>query len=142
MNRLIEEMIKPILEANSNIKKVVGIYGGRFQPFGPHHLKTYKWLEKQVDVAYITTSNIKKPPKHPMNYKEKVRHMTKMGVPADRIIKEKIPYVATNTLKKYDKDEDGNEFCGGVPFFFNERTGKKICGNTSFEKLKVWAEGK
>lgn len=45
-------------------------------------------------------------------------------------------------LKKYDKDEDGNEFCGGVPFFFNERTGKKICGNTSFEKLKVWAEGK
>tara|TARA_Y100000294_G_C8495231_1_gene312501 strand:+ start:200 stop:481 length:282 start_codon:yes stop_codon:yes gene_type:complete len=45
-------------------------------------------------------------------------------------------------LKKYDKDEQGNEFCGGVPFFFNEKTGKKICGNTSFEKLKSWAEGK
>ena len=72
MNKLIEEMIKPILEANSNIKKVVGIYGGRFQPFGPHHLKTYKWLEKQVDEAYITTSNIKQPPRHPMNFKEKV----------------------------------------------------------------------
>ena len=85
MNRLIEEMIKPILEANSNIKKVVGIYGGRFQPFGPHHLKTYKWLEKEVDVAYITTSNIKKPPRHPMNYKEKVRHMSKMGVPSSTL---------------------------------------------------------
>ena len=66
MNKLVEEIIKPILEANSKIKKVVGIYGGRFQPFGPHHLKTYKWLEKQVDEAYITTSNIKKPPRHPM----------------------------------------------------------------------------
>ena len=57
MNKLIEEIIKPILEANSKIKKVVGIYGGRFQPFGPHHYKTYQWLEKQVDEAYISTSN-------------------------------------------------------------------------------------
>ena len=96
MNKLVDEIIKPILEANSKIKKVVGIYGGRFQPFGPHHLKTYKWLAKQVDEAYITTSNIKKPPRHPMNYKEKVRHMSKMGVPSNRIIEEKSPYVAKN----------------------------------------------
>ena len=86
MNKLVEEIIKPILEANSNIKKVVGIYGGRFQPFGPHHLKTYKWLEKQVDIAFITTSNIKKPPRHPMNFKEKVRHMSMMGIKSNRII--------------------------------------------------------
>ena len=33
MNRLVEEIIKPILEVNSKITKVVGIYGGRFQPF-------------------------------------------------------------------------------------------------------------
>ena len=39
MNKLVEEIIKPILEANSDIKKVVGIFGGRFQPFGPHHKK-------------------------------------------------------------------------------------------------------
>jgi len=104
MNKLVEEIIKPILEANSNIKKVVGIYGGRFQPFGPHHYKTYKWLTKQVDEAYITTSNIKKPPRHPMNFKEKVRHMSKMGVPSNRIIEEKSPYVAKNLAKKYDKD--------------------------------------
>jgi hypothetical protein len=104
MNRLVEEIIKPILEANSKIKKVVGIYGGRFQPFGPHHLKTYKWLTKQVDVAYITTSNIKKPPRHPMNFKEKVRHMSKMGVPSSKIIEEKSPYVAKNLEKKFDPE--------------------------------------
>ena len=103
MNKLIEEIIKPILEANGNIKKVVGIYGGRFQPFGAHHLKTYKWLKTKVDDAYITTTNIKKPPRHPMNFKEKVRHMTKMGVKDNRIIEEKSPYVA-NTLKKYDEE--------------------------------------
>ena len=103
MNRLVEEIIKPILEANG-IKKVIGIYGGRFQPFGPHHYKTYKWLQSKVDEAYITTSNIKKPPRHPMNFKEKVRHMTKMGVKSKYIIEEKTPYVANNLSKKYDKD--------------------------------------
>jgi len=103
VNRLVEEIIKPILEANG-IKKVIGIYGGRFQPFGPHHYKTYKWLQSKVDEAYITTSNIKKPPRHPMNFKEKVRHMTKMGVKSKYIIEEKSPYVAKNLAKKYDKD--------------------------------------
>ena len=33
-------------------------------------------------------------------------------------------------------------FCGGVPFFFNKKTGKWICGSTSYEKLKAWALGK
>jgi len=114
MNRLVEEIIKPILEANSKITKVVGIYGGRFQPFGPHHYKTYKWLTKQVDDAYITTSNIKKPPRHPMNFKEKVRHMTKMGVPANKIIVEKSPYKAINLAKKYDKDTTAFIFIFGA----------------------------
>ena len=45
-------------------------------------------------------------------------------------------------MKKYDKDGNGKEFCGGVPFFYNEKTKKKICGNTSFEKLKAWAQVK
>ena len=103
MNRLVEEIIKPILEANG-IKKVIGIYGGRFQPFGPHHYKTYKWLQSKVDEAYITTSNIKKPPRHPMNFKEKVRHMTKMGVKSKYIIEEKSPYNAKNLANKFDKD--------------------------------------
>tara|TARA_R100001591_G_scaffold59152_1_gene69000 strand:+ start:340 stop:3183 length:2844 start_codon:yes stop_codon:yes gene_type:complete len=101
MDKLVEQIIKPILEANG-IKKVIGIYGGRFQPFGPHHLKTYKWLKSKVDDAYISTSNIKKPPRHPMNFKEKVRHMSKMGVSSSKIIMEKSPYVAKNLEKKFN----------------------------------------
>ena len=34
--------VSEIEEDLPKIKKVVGIYGGRFQPFGPHHLKTYQ----------------------------------------------------------------------------------------------------
>lgn len=44
-------------------------------------------------------------------------------------------------LESLDKDEDGNVLCGGIPFFYNEKTGKKICGNMSYEKLKKWASG-
>ena len=29
--------------------------------------------------------------------------------------------------------------CGGIPFFFSEKSGKWICGNTKYEKLKEWA---
>ena len=130
MNRLIEEMIKPILEANSNIKKVVGIYGGRFQPFGPHHLKTYKWLEKQVDDAYITTSNIKKPPKHPMNYKEKVRHMSKMGVKANRISLEKSPFVAKNLEKKFDPETTA------FVYVFGAKDAGRLGGGKYFQDYK------
>jgi thiol-disulfide isomerase/thioredoxin len=39
-------------------------------------------------------------------------------------------------MREYDKD-----YCGGVPFFFNKKTGKWICGSTTYEKLKKWAEG-
>ena len=34
-----------------------------------------------------------------------------------------------------------NGKCGGVPFFYNKKTGKWICGSTSYEKLKEWAQG-
>ena len=112
------------LKEQKEITKVVGVYGGRFQPFGPHHLKTYKWLKKQVDVAYITTSDIKQPPRHPMNFKEKVRHMSKMGVPKNRIIKERTPYVAKNTLKKYDEETTA------VIYTFGEKDADRLTGGT------------
>ncbi|MBI4167879.1 MAG: thioredoxin family protein [Candidatus Aenigmarchaeota archaeon] len=39
-------------------------------------------------------------------------------------------------LRKYDKGR-----CGGVPFFFNKKTGEWICGSTGYEDLKRWALG-
>jgi len=31
-------------------------------------------------------------------------------------------------------------FCGGVPFFWNAKSQKYVCGSTSCEKLIKWAE--
>ena len=33
-------------------------------------------------------------------------------------------------------------YCGGIPFFYNKKTGKWICGAVPYEKLKAWALGK
>ena len=125
------------LKEQKEIKKIVGVYGGRFQPFGPHHKKTYEWLKKQVDDAYITTSDIKQPPRHPMNFKEKVRHMKKMGIPSNRIIKEKSPYVAKNVLKKYDKDTTAVIYIFGAKDAGRLKGGtKKSGGKTYYQDYK------
>jgi glutaredoxin len=33
-----------------------------------------------------------------------------------------------------------NGSCGGVPFFFNEKTHKTICGEATLNELKQWAK--
>jgi hypothetical protein len=130
VNRLVEEIIKPILEQNSDIKKIVGIFGGRFQPFGPHHKKVYEWLKSQFDDAYITTSNIKSLPRHPMNFKEKVRHMTKMGIPKSKIIVEKSPFVAKNLEKKF------NSKTTAFVYIFGKKDTGRLGGGKYFQDYK------
>ncbi len=38
-------------------------------------------------------------------------------------------------LEEYDKD-----YCGGVPFFYNTKTGKYICGEGTLEELREWSQ--
>src|SRR6056300_1959077 len=119
------------------IKKVIAIYPGRFQPFGPHNKKVFDALQSKFGEAYITTSDIKQPPRHPMNYNEKVRHMVKMGVPKNRIIKEKVPYVANNLLKKFDKDTTTVVYVFGAKDAGRLKGGKKKSGGlTYYQDLK------
>jgi len=133
MDKLTRELVRDLLPEGSNkIKKVVGIYGGRFQPFGPHHLKTYKWLKSKVDDAYITTSDIKRPPKHPMNFKEKLRHITKMGVSKNSVIKERVPLVANKVLKKYDPETTAVIYIFGKKDAGRLKGGKKKSGGLSY----------
>ena len=132
MNKLSKWLVDSIVNENKKITKVVGIYGGRYQPFGPHHKKTYEWLKTKVDDAYITTSDIKRPPKHPMNYKEKVRHMTKMGIPKSKIIKEKVPLRAENVLKKYNPETTAVVYIFGAKDAGRLAGGKKKGGGLSY----------
>lgn len=39
-------------------------------------------------------------------------------------------------LQEFDKGR-----CGGVPFFYNDKTGKFICGAAEYSDLKNWAKG-
>ena len=116
----------------TDIKKTIGVFGGRFQPFHSGHLATYKWLSKQVDEVYITTSNIKQPPRHPLNFKEKVAHMVKMGIPKNRIINEKTPYVAVNLLKKFDSDKTAVVYAFGSKDAGRIKSGTKKDGSKSY----------
>jgi hypothetical protein len=36
---------------------------------------------------------------------------------------------------------DCNNECGGVPFFYNTKTNKFICGETDYETFAKWAKG-
>ncbi len=40
-------------------------------------------------------------------------------------------------LEALDKD-----FCGGVPFFYNTKTNKWICGEAEYVELEAWAKDK
>ena len=40
----------------------------------------------------------------------------------------------------FEKTDNGK--CGGVPFFYNKKSGKFICGSGSYKELKEWAQGK
>ena len=115
-----------------NIKKTIGVFGGRFQPFHSGHLATYKWMKSNFDEVYITTSDIKQPPRHPMDFKEKASHMIKMGIPKNRIVKEKMPYVPKNLLKKFNKDDTAVVFAFGDKDAGRLKGGKKKDGSKSY----------
>ena len=108
MNELSQFLVESILlgEADSVDNKVV-VYAGRFQPFHKGHYATYSHLVKKFgkNNVYIGTSNKTDNNKSPFNFKEKVMIITKMfGIPSNRIIEVKNPYVPTEVLKKFDKD--------------------------------------
>ena len=37
-------------------------------------------------------------------------------------------------MREYDKG-----YCGGVPFCYNTKTGKWLCGTVDYERLRDWA---
>ena len=71
-----------IAEANSDIKTIVAIYPGRFQPMGKHHAEVYKWLSGQFGKSntYIATSDKVALPKSPLNFREIVQVIRKHGI--------------------------------------------------------------
>jgi hypothetical protein len=114
---LTEYVVNDVLQENS-IRKVIGIYPGRFQPAGVHHYKTYKWLDGKFDKAYVATSDKTDATKSPLNFKEKKMVWTKHGV--RNVTKVKNPYVCEEILKKYDPNTTA------VVYIFGEKDAGRL----------------
>ena len=75
--------------------QLVIVYPGRFQPFHLGHRDVFESLQSKYgrDNVFIATSNKVDLPKSPFNFAEKVAFMNAAGVPVDRIIEVKSPYI-------------------------------------------------
>ena len=108
MSELSQYLVEQILLEDENpIKKVIVVYGGRFQPFHKGHYATYQHLVKKFgkDNVFISTSNKVEKPKSPFNFREKVKIMTTMfNIPKSKIVQVKNNYAPKEILDKYDKE--------------------------------------
>ncbi|MBM5789472.1 hypothetical protein FJZ23_00045 [Candidatus Parcubacteria bacterium] len=76
-------------------------------------------------------------------YGQECPHCHAMMPLVDKLIEEGLP------LKKYETwhdkknaellEEKDKGACGAVPFFYNDETGKTICGAASEEEVRTWA---
>jgi len=82
--------------------RTVAVYPGRFHVFHQGHKAVYDHLVEQfgAENVYIVTSAKQNDTDSPFTYADKVAMMTKMGVPASRIIQ------VTNTYKKDETAKD------------------------------------
>ncbi len=126
---LTEYMLGDLLAEAPKITKVIGIYPGRFQPAGLHHYKTYKWLDKQFDEAWVATSNKTDATKSPLNFKEKEMIWTKHKV--KNVVQVKNPYVCEELLKKYDPNKTAVVYIFGAKDAGRLKT-KKVDGTPGY----------
>ena len=87
----------------SKIKTLVGIFAGRFQPFGKHHFQAYEQLRSITgNNSFIATSNITDSEKSPFTFSEKQAIISKYGISKKNIVKVKNPYRPVEILDKFD----------------------------------------
>lgn len=119
----------------NNIKTIVVIYPGRFQPMGRHHAATYKKLAAKFGKSntYIATSDKVKLPKSPLNFKEKRKVIFKHGI--GNVVQVKNPYQATEITSKYDPETTAVLFAVGAKDMQEDprfRVGTKKDGSPSY----------
>ncbi len=101
--------------------KIVAIYPGRFQPFGPHHYKAFQWLQNKFGKSdtYIATSNKTDNVKSPLDFTEKQSIIKKYGIPSTQIVQVKNPYISIEILSKYPEDT-------AVVFMYGEKDAGRL----------------
>jgi hypothetical protein len=114
LNKLTSELIQPFLfEEDSKVKKVVGIYTGRFQPMGKHHADVYHSYKSKFDDFYVTTSNKVEASKSPLNFREKKKIIQKHGIPSSKIVQVRNTYKSEEVVDKFDEETTAIVFLVG-----------------------------
>lgn len=106
--------------------KIIVIYPGRFQPFGPHHFQSYQWLTKIFGAGnvFIATSN-HTDVNSPLSFAEKKYCILKYAINPDKIIEVKNPYKADEITSKFDSNETSVIFAYGKKDFGRIKFTKK-----------------
>jgi hypothetical protein len=99
--------------SEKNIKNIIVIYPGRFQPMGRHHAGVYKKLASKFGKSntYIATSDKVQLPKSPLNFKEKAQVMKQHGI--TNVVQVKNPYQSIEITSKYDPETTAVLFAVG-----------------------------
>jgi hypothetical protein len=72
---------------------IIVVYPGRFHPFHLGHKASYDWLINRFgEGVYIATSNVQNQTDSPFTYGDKVKMMTRLGVPSGHVVQTKNPY--------------------------------------------------
>ena len=118
--------------AESDDKRGIAVYPGRFQPMGRHHYATYKALADQfgVENTFIVTSN-KTGPKSPLDFEDKKKIMMAHGIPGDKIVMSRNPYQAVELTQNFDPASTAIVFAVG---------GKDMRESPRFANLDGWTK--
>ena len=97
-----EWLVEQIITEDTNIKQIIAVYPGRFQPFGRHHAEAFRWLQKQFGAnnAFVVTSDKVEKPKSPFSFADKKLIIAQYGI--KNVLQVKNPYKAEELLSKYD----------------------------------------
>jgi hypothetical protein len=99
-----------VIKEQKEIKTIVAIYPGRFQPMGAHHAQAFKSIP--FNEKFIATSNKVSQPKSPFNFGEKKKIISAYGL-GSKLKQVKNPYKAEEILKRYDPETTAAVFVVG-----------------------------
>ena len=127
---LVEQLIN-----EQQIKNIIVIYPGRFQPMGKHHAEVYNALASEFgkNNTYIATSDKVDLPKSPLNFLEKRAVVRAHGI--TNVVQVKNPYKAEEIVTKYDSDTTAVLFAVGKKDMMTDprfRVGLKKGGDPSY----------
>ncbi len=120
-----------VLKEQKEIKTIVAIYPGRFQPMGAHHAKAFKSIPFKE--KFIATSDKVALPKSPFNFSEKKKIISAYGL-GGKLKQVRNPYQSVEILKKYDPETTA------VVFVVGRKDASRLDSGKFFQPWKGKAE--